>query len=88
VSSTDGFFDRRWESRSPRLPFRQGDRVQLSEMTIEVVAVTDDGRPSVCDFLFAHPLESSRYLWLIWRAGHLEAFSPPQTGKPVTHSAL
>jgi hypothetical protein len=77
VSTVDGFFDRRWESRSPRLPFHTGDQVALSEMKIEIVAVTKDGRPAVCDFVFAQPLESSHYVWRIWRAGRLEAFAPP-----------
>jgi hypothetical protein len=75
-----GFFDQRWESRSPRLPFHEGDRVELSEITVHVVALTSDGRPAVCDFVFARPLESSRYVWCTWRAGRLEPLVLPREG--------
>jgi hypothetical protein len=87
VTSSSGFFDRRWESRSQRFPFRKGDRVELSEVTVTVVALTKDGRPAVCDFVFAHPLESPAYLWRTWRGGRLAPFVLPSQGHSETLSA-
>ncbi len=87
VTSEDGFFDPRWESRSPGHPFHRGDRIVLSEMTVVVEALTADGRPAVCDFHFARPLDSPRYLWRTWRRGRLAPFAPPAPGQAVTLSA-
>jgi hypothetical protein len=80
----DGFFDRRWEARSPRLPMYRGERIALREMTVEVVDVTADGRPRVCDFHFKRPLDSERYVWRIWRKDKLVPLSLPRDGESMT----
>jgi hypothetical protein len=83
VSATAGLFAR-WEERSSRLPLHKGDRVELSEMTVTVVEVSADGRPTVCDFVFARPLESPSYLWLTWHGHRLEPLRLPSEGHSKT----
>jgi hypothetical protein len=83
VSVPDGFFDRRWEARSPRMPLHRGERIALREMTIEIVEVTPDGRPLVCDFHFARPLESTHYLWRTWRNDKLVPLALPRDGESM-----
>jgi hypothetical protein len=86
VTSEAGFFDRRSEARSPQFPLRKGDRVELSQMTVQIVELTRDGRPSVCDFVFALPLESPSYLWRTWRDGRLQPFHVPAEGESVRYA--
>jgi hypothetical protein len=78
VTSVDGLLDPRWQERSARLPMRKGERIALSDMTVTVVELTTDGRPSVCDFVFEQPLDSAQYVWRTWRYGRLEPFRLPQ----------
>jgi len=88
VSNPDGFWDVRWEERSPKLPFRAGDRLQLTEMSLHVVEVTRDGRPAIVDFAFREPLESPRYAWVNWHDGNLEPFVPPKLQTPEYRADL
>lgn len=81
VSSAAGVFDRRSEARSLHFAFKPGDRVTLSEMTVEIVELNQDGLPSVCDFVFTKPLESANYRWLTWREGRLQSFQLPAPGE-------
>jgi hypothetical protein len=83
VSAPGGFFDPDWKERSPALPLRQGERVVLREMTIEIVEVTPDGRPSVCDVRFVRPLEAPGYEFMTWQAGRLVRVKMPAVGEVV-----
>jgi hypothetical protein len=78
VTCAQGFFDRRWFERNSHQPLHRGERIQLSEMTVTVREITEDGRPIVCDFVFSQPLESAKYRWLTWHQGRLEPFRPPR----------
>ena len=83
VSAQAGLFDPRSEARSPSLALRKGERIQLSQMTVEVVELSADGRPTVCDFVFTEPLESSRFVWRVWDSGQVRDFQPPALGESV-----
>lgn len=83
VSSRSGLFDHRSEARSPSLALRKGERVQLSQIAIEVIELTPDGRPTVCDFVFSEPLESPRFVWRVWDSGQVRDFKPPALGETV-----
>ena len=85
VSARSGLYVAESEAsaRPARAPFQPGDRVSLSQMTIDVVEVTADGRPALCDFTFAQSLESDSYLWKTWRAGRLVDFRVPGVGGAV-----
>ena len=72
VTTTDGML--RYEvdqmMRSPRLrPFKVGDRVALAGLTIEVTAVTSDGRPQAITAHFDKRLDDPSFVWLRWQ-GH------------------
>lgn len=84
VTSASGFFDSRWFERNALQPMHRGDRIALTEMTATVVDITADGRPLVCDFVFARPLESSSYLWLTWHQGRLVPFAVPHEGERIS----
>ena len=77
VSAEGGLYDRRAEARGSDVAFRVGERVKLSHMSVEIVALTPDARPRVCDFVFGAPLESPAYLWVSWRDGALAPYAPP-----------
>jgi hypothetical protein len=51
---------------NPRNPMQVGQVVALSEVTVKVTEMTSDGRIAQATFLFAHPLEDERYVWLLW----------------------
>jgi hypothetical protein len=56
--------------RSPRLrPFRAGDRIAMTGLTIEVTAVTPDGRPRDVTARFDKPLDDPSLVWERWQ-GH------------------
>jgi hypothetical protein len=77
VTAPAGVFDSSWDERSPRQPLRRGERIELRDMTAIVIDVTADGRPNVCDFEFAAPLESPSYVWLTWQTDKLVPFRVP-----------
>lgn len=81
-----GFYAEELEQhyRSLKFPFHVGERVVLSDMTVEIIALTRDNRPAVCDFTFREPLESPRYVWLTWK--HAIGFVPfelPRVGRSI-----
>ncbi|HKP60657.1 MAG TPA: hypothetical protein VJV78_28210 [Polyangiales bacterium] len=81
VRVADGLVDPRSEARSPRFALQRGQKVVLSELTVEVLELTSDGRPAVCDFVFTQPLESPSYVWRVWRDGRMQDFTPPSLGQ-------
>ncbi|HKU39787.1 MAG TPA: hypothetical protein VJR89_16620 [Polyangiales bacterium] len=81
VAASGGLFDPRSEARSPRFALQAGARVELSEVRIDVLERTPDGRPTLCDFVFDEPLESSRYVWRTWANGGMQEFTPPAPGQ-------
>ena len=69
--------------RDHHLPMSLGERVELTGLTVEVTALTADGRPAEAAFHFAVPLESSSLRWMQWRAGRFVPFTPPAVGETV-----
>jgi hypothetical protein len=69
--------------RGEDYPMSVGDRVELTGLTIEVTAVTTDGRPAEAAFRFAVPLEDPSLRWLQWTAGNFVAFTPPAIGSSI-----
>ncbi len=51
---------------NPQDPMRVGQVVTLSEVTVEVTEMTDDGRIAQAMATFAYPLDDDRYVWLLW----------------------
>jgi hypothetical protein len=69
--------------RDERHPLCVGDKVKLTGMTVEVTALTEDGRPAEAAFQFPVPLEDASLCWLCFRAGAFESFTPPAVGESV-----
>jgi hypothetical protein len=69
--------------RGERRPFRLGQRVDLTGVTVEVTALTADGRPAEAAFRFAPPLEDPTLVWLSFRDGEFAPFSPPGVGEEL-----
>ena len=59
----------------------RGQRVELTGMMAEVVELTEDGRPAEVVFRFDVPLEDPSLLWLCFRAGRFEPWTPPAIGQ-------
>jgi hypothetical protein len=57
--------------------------VALSEVTVEVTQMTNDGRIAQAAFTFAYPLEDNRYVWLLWdeATSTYERVQMPSAGK-------
>ena len=51
---------------NPQNPMRVGEVVTLTEFTVTVTGMTDDGRIASAAFTFARPLDDDRYRWLRW----------------------
>ena len=66
--------------RNPDNAMPLGYRVVFSDLTIEVTALTDDGRPAEILAHFAAPLEDPRYELLRWGDGHFVPLAPLPIG--------
>jgi hypothetical protein len=51
---------------NPQVPFRVGQVIALSEVTVNITEMTADGRIAQAAFVFDRPLDDSRYVWLLW----------------------
>jgi hypothetical protein len=69
--------------RDENHPMSPGERVELTGLSVEVTAVTADGRPAEARFWFAVPLEDPSLRWLQWKAGVFVPFVPPAVGQGV-----
>lgn len=50
--------------RDERNPMKVGDKYNLSDLTIEIIAITDDGLPTEAKFTFNKNLEDDSFRWL------------------------
>lgn len=64
-------------------PFAVGDRVELPEMTVEVLKVDDIGRPQEVNYRFRVPLEDPTYYWTQIERLRYTPFTPPAVGETV-----
>jgi hypothetical protein len=64
-------------------PLALHERVQLTEVTVEITELTDDGRPAEATFRFDVPLEDPSHYWLQWTHGAYRPFTPPAVGDTV-----
>ncbi len=69
--------------RDPSKPFTQRE-VELRGLRIEVVELTDDGRPAEILARFERPLSDPKFLWLQWDEIGFAPFVPPEVGQSVT----
>jgi hypothetical protein len=69
--------------RDERHPMALGERVALTGLSVEITALTADGRPAEATFRFDVPLEDPSLRWLQWTDGAFEPFTPPAIGETV-----
>ncbi len=65
-------------------PFKTGDQITLSRMSVTVVEVSDDGRPLEAEFAFDSPLEDASFQWLAWKGEGYGEFELPAIGETLT----
>ncbi|MDD9936072.1 MAG: hypothetical protein OXT09_20845 [Myxococcales bacterium] len=70
--------------RNPARPIPLGHRVTFTDMSIEVKALTKDGRPAEAIVRFAAPLEDPRYELLRWGERRFEPMAPLGIGQSRT----
>lgn len=85
VQQTGGYLQAMSEQllRSPRTPFVVGQRIELTDFTVEVTKLMPDGRPLEVLIRLGHPLEDRRYLWLMWKDKGYVPFPLPAVGERV-----
>lgn len=64
-------------------PMTPGERVSLDWADVEVIDLTEDGRPAAVMFTFAKPLEDTSYRWFSRGADGYAAFPLPAVGETV-----
>jgi len=69
-------------------PMTIGEKINLLGVTVEITALTDDGRPAEAAFRFAMKLESLLFRWLQWEDGAYVPFALPAVGETVTLPAV
>jgi hypothetical protein len=74
-------FDRLYRDANP---LRLGERIELTGVTIEVTALTADGRPAAARFRFEAGLDDPSLRWLRWDDGVYVPFGLPDVGSSVT----
>ncbi len=63
-------------------PFEVGDRIELTDLTIEILTV-EEGRPMAVSFRFAQLLEDPSLRWVRWLDGVYVLFDLPAVGESV-----
>ena len=71
-------------TRNLDVPMPVGSRVELTDVTIEVLATGPDGVPTEASFRFAESLDAEAYLWERWEGTRLVGVRPPAVGEHVT----
>lgn len=69
--------------RDPEVRMPVGTRFQLSDVTIDVLRVTDAGVPDVARFTFVGGAADARYRWVRWLGGRYVPFELPAVGTSV-----
>ena len=87
VIPEDGFLFQKLElmQRSPERLMPLGHRVELGDLTITIVRLTQDLRPAEVEVTFREPLESPSILWFEWARGGFRPF--PSSGRGRAHDA-
>jgi hypothetical protein len=69
-------------------PMQVGQRVKFSNMTVEVLSLTEDKRPLRVRFVFPVPLDDPSLLFLKWKEAGYVPFDLPAVGRSVRLSVI
>ncbi|MCP4566444.1 MAG: hypothetical protein GY841_02555 [FCB group bacterium] len=64
-------------------PLPVGHRIELSDLKIEVLSITSDGRPERIACQFGVPLEDNSLRWIFWQDGRYKSWTPLKVGQKV-----
>jgi hypothetical protein len=64
-------------------PMQVGQRIELSDMTVEVLSLTRDQRPWRVRFTFMHPLKDPSLCFYRWEYDRFTPFELPDAGHTV-----
>jgi hypothetical protein len=64
-------------------PLKLGETIELSNVSITVKELTEDGRPAEVLFRFHVALEDPSLKWVYWVDGKFKEFQPPGIGESV-----
>ncbi len=78
---TAHLFDRLWVRADHE--WTVGHRIDCGESEVEVVALTDDGRPAAIKVRFEAELEDASLHWYRWNRTGFEPWTPPAPGETV-----
>ncbi|MBN2474219.1 MAG: hypothetical protein JXB62_06410 [Pirellulales bacterium] len=71
--------------RDQRRPLQLGEQIELTDATVEITAMTDDGRPAEATFRFRVPLEDPSLRWLRMTPRGWVPITPPKIGETVEY---
>ena len=71
-------------TRSTSRPHSVGQVITRPDYQVEILEVTEDGRPLVARFYFQEPLENPRYRWFAYLDGGLTEVRPPAVGQGLS----
>ena len=71
-------------TRSTSRPHSVGQVITRPDYEVEILEVTEDGRPLVARFRFQEPLENPRYRWFAYLDGVLTEVGPPAVGQGLS----
>jgi hypothetical protein len=66
--------------RGPSRPFRRGQVIATSDLTVEILDVLPDGRAAAASFTFDVSLDDASLAWLHWDVDHFAPWPPPPVG--------
>ena len=69
--------------RGPSHPMQAGQRIELSDMSVEVLELVDNWQPSHVRFRFRVPLEDEGLVLLQWKEGEFIPYRPPAIGESM-----
>lgn len=83
VRPDDGFVAHEMDHmlHDPSRRFAVGERIELSDLTIEVESLTADRRPQAVTVRFRQPLEDPRHVWMRWGVREFVPYQPPAPGQ-------
>lgn len=70
--------------RTLNKPMHKGQKVALEGLAIELLEVTEDGRPLRVQFDFAESLDADRYRFYNWADNHFQKLQVPAVGEERT----
>jgi hypothetical protein len=85
IEAQSGFIDQYFDQlyRGPSDPMTVGERVELSDMAVQILTVTKDQRPLKVRFIFNKSLEDKSLCFYQWQETRFQPFMLPDVGNSI-----